>query len=72
MDGYAIIITSGRRLIYYKRFGPDELTIAIRLYSLLQKGELGRETELVFTNDLELPDILLAHNAGLDFNPLVS
>lgn len=72
MNGYAVLITSGRRLIYYKQFGPDEMTIAIQLYSLLQKGELVRDAELIFTNDIELPDILLAHTAVLDINPLVS
>jgi len=71
MNGYAVLIISGRRLIYYKRFSSDELTVAIRLYSFLQEGKLAKESELIFTNDLELPDILLAHNAELDFNPLV-
>jgi len=71
MNGYAVLITRGRHLIYYKRFGPDEVTVATRLYSLLQEGELGREAEVIFTNDLEIPDILLDQNAELDFNPLV-
>jgi hypothetical protein len=53
------------------RFGPDEVTLAVRLYSILQKGELGREAEVIITNDLELPDILMAQNAELDCNPLV-
>ena len=70
MKGYVVLITSGKRLIYYKRFGPNEVTIATRLYSLLQEGELDREAEVIFTNDLEIPDILLAQNAELDFNPL--
>lgn len=71
MNGYVVLIMSGRRLIYYKRFGPDELTVATRLYLFLREGELAREAELIFTNDLELPDIILAHEAELDFNPLV-
>jgi len=71
MNGYAVLITSGRRLIYYKQFRPDELGVAIRFFSILKEGELGREADVVFTNDLELPDILIAQNAERDFNPLV-
>ena len=31
---------------------------------------MGKEAQVIFTNDLELPDILLTQNAELDFNPL--
>jgi hypothetical protein len=71
MNGYAVLITSGKHLNYYKQFRPDELAVAIRFFSVLKEGERGREADVVFTNDLELHDILIAQNAELDFNPLV-
>lgn len=70
MNGYAVMLMSGRRLIYCKRFKIHEITEAVRIYSLLQEGEMGKEAQVIFTNDLELPDILLTQNAELDFNPL--
>jgi hypothetical protein len=70
MNGYAVLLMSGRHLVYCKRFKPNEITTAVRIYSLLQEGEMGKEAQVIFTNDLELPDILLTQNAELDFNPL--
>ena len=70
MNGYAVMLMSGKRLIYCKRFKPNEITEAVRTYSLLQEGEVGKEAQVIFTNDLELPDVLLTQNAELDFNPL--
>lgn len=70
MNGYAVMIMSGRRLIYCKRFKPDEITEAVRTYSILHEGEIGKEAQVIFTNDLELPEVLQIQNAELDFNPL--
>lgn len=71
MNGYAVLLTFGRRLIYVKRFGHDEVEEAVKHYYLLTEGEIGREVEVTFTNDLELPDVLLTQTAELDNNPLV-
>ena len=71
MNGYAVLIMSGRHLIYYKRFGPDEVSVAARFFSLLQEGKFGNGVEVIFTNDIEIPDILIAQNTELDLNPLV-
>ena len=70
MNGYVVMLMSGRHLIYCKRFKPDEITAAVHIYSLLQEGEMGKEAQVIFTNDLELPDILLTQNTELDLNPL--
>lgn len=71
MNGYAVLLTIGRRVVYVKRFGRNEVEEAINHYYLLAEGEKGREVEVTFTNDLERLDTLLSQAAELDSNPLV-
>ena len=71
MNGYAVLLTIGRRVVYVKRFGHDEVEEAVNHYYLLTEGETGREVDVTFTNDLDLLDTLLTQAADLDSNPLV-
>jgi hypothetical protein len=71
MKGYAVLLTIGRRLVYFKRFNHDKVKEAVSHYCLLTEGEIGKEVEVTFTNDLDLPDVLLTQTAELDDNPLV-